>query len=197
MEWLARGGNAFKPERKNRLEKTIRRHWLEVGWWGTRRQESKDTVYHRLMTKTWGQFWLKTPNNKKMAKNSFSLSFVLMSRVAEVFKMWIWGAWVFSSLTILWEAAVFVWYIYICLATFNFKAAVRVVSWRKKKSSDTSCWLWHFLLFLYLYVFVTEFPLTIEILICVEQWLHKLFCTRWVCECPATFFFCRYSVQRL
>ena len=35
----------------------------------------------------------------------------------------------FSSLTILWEAAAFVYIIvYVCLATFNFKAAVRVVS---------------------------------------------------------------------
>ena len=37
----------------------------------------------------------------------------------------------FSSLTILWEAAVFVYIIiYVCRATFNFKAAVRVVSWQ-------------------------------------------------------------------
>ena len=64
-----------------------------------------------------------------MAKNSLSLSLVLMNRVAEVFQMWILGA--CFRLTILWEAAVFVYIIiYVCLDTFNFKAAVRVVSWQ-------------------------------------------------------------------
>ena len=43
------GGNAFKADRKNRLDKTIRRH--RGGLVGTK-QESIDTVYHRLMTKT-------------------------------------------------------------------------------------------------------------------------------------------------
>ena len=66
-----------------------------------------------------------------MAKNSLSLSFVLMSRVAEVFKMWIWVACFPVSLSCGPGSRCF--YIYVCLATsvqLYVKAAVRVVSWQ-------------------------------------------------------------------
>ena len=51
------GGNAFKPD-KNRLS---RQNSHKAGGLVGRKQESINTVYHQLMTKPRGQFWLKTP----------------------------------------------------------------------------------------------------------------------------------------
>ena len=79
-----------------------------------------------------GQFWLKTPNNKKWLKT------VLVSLL-----FW-WAEWrrslkcgfgVHQCFPVSQSCGkpLFLYDIYICLATFNFKAAVRVVSWREKK----------------------------------------------------------------
>ena len=74
-----------------------------------------------------------------MSENSLSLSLVLMSRVAEVCKMWIWGAWFPDSQSCGKPLFLYIIIIYVCLATFNFKATVRVVSWQTALQCSGSC----------------------------------------------------------